>query len=114
MCLAALPTAVLSAPAQQTPPAKPAKPADASKYSGFMDLVNEHREVQVKMVKKWRELRGQQPPTEATMAEYKKLQEAAQKASNKVTKYIAQERWTEEDRAAMNKIWGDVVGQDVP
>lgn len=114
MCLAALPTAVLSAPAQQTPPAKPAKPVDASKYSGFMDLVNEHREVQVKMVKKWRELRGQQPPTEATMAEYKKLQEAAQKASNKVTKYIAQERWTEEDRAAMNKLWGDVVGQDVP
>lgn len=88
--------------------------ADAGKYSGFMDLVNNHREAQVKMVKKWRELKGQTPPTEATMQEYKKLQEETQKASNKVTKFMQQSRWTADDRKAMEKIWGDVLAKDVP
>ncbi|MBL9141685.1 MAG: hypothetical protein JNK53_07445 [Phycisphaerae bacterium] len=86
---------------------------DAGKYSGFMDLVNAHREAQVKMVKKWQELKGQNPVSETTMEEYKKLQVETGKASNKVVKFIQQSRWTDEDRTAMNKIWSDVIAKPV-
>jgi hypothetical protein len=29
----------------------------------------------------------------------------SQKAANKVTKFMEQEKWSQEDREAMNKIW---------
>jgi hypothetical protein len=88
--------------------------ADSSRYPGFAELVNAHREAQVKMVKKWRELKGQSPPQEATFAEYRRLQEETQKASGKVTKFIQQSKWTEDDRKELNRIWNDVLSKDVP
>lgn len=86
---------------------------DAGKYSGFMDLVKDHREAQIKMVRKWREVKAQSPVSDATMKEYKELQVETGKASNKVVKFMQQKRWTDEDRAAMNKIWSDEISKDV-
>lgn len=88
--------------------------ADSGKYPGFMALVDAHREAQVKMVKKWRELKGQNPPSQATFEEYNRLQLETQKASGRVTKFIQQSKWSEDDRKALNKIWNDVLSKDVP
>ena len=83
----------------------PAAPAqDASKYSGFLPLVKAHKEAQDKMVKLWQSIKAGDN-SEGTRAAYKAAQEVSQKAANKVTKFMEQERWSQEDREAMNKIW---------
>ena len=79
---------------------------DAGKYGGFMPLVRAHKEAQDKMVALWQAIKGGDM-SEKTREDYKKAQDATQKASNKVTQFIGQERWSEEDRAAMTKIWTD-------
>ena len=85
--------------------ALPAAPAqDASKYSGLLPLVKAHKEAQDKMVKLWQSIKAGDN-SESTRAAYKAAQEVSQKAANKVTKFIEQERWSQEDREAMNKIW---------
>jgi hypothetical protein len=100
---------LLAAPAAARPAAVPAPaPAaqDAGKYGGFMPLVRAHKEAQDKMVALWQAIKGGDM-SEKTREDYKKAQDATQKASNKVTQFISQERWSEEDRAAMTKIWTD-------
>ena len=88
-------------------PSAPAAPAqDAGKYGGFMPLVRAHKEAQDKMVTLWQAIKGGDV-SEKTREDYKNAQVATQKASNKVTQFIGQERWSEEDRAAMTKIWTD-------
>lgn len=112
----ALSIALLAAPslwpapvaaAAPSPVASAAAPAqDAGKYGGFMPLVRAHKEAQDKMVALWQAIKGGDV-SEKTRDDYKNAQVAAQKASNKVTQFISQERWSEEDRAAMTKIWTD-------
>jgi hypothetical protein len=88
-------------------PSAPAAPVqDAGKYGGFMPLVRAHKEAQDKMVALWQAIKGGDV-SEKTREDYKNAQVATQKASNKVTQFIGQERWSEEDRAAMTKIWTD-------
>ena len=79
---------------------------DAGKYGGLMPLVRAHKEAQDRMVALWQAIKGGDV-SEKTREDYKKAQDATQKASNKVTQFISQERWSEEDRAAMTKIWTD-------
>ena len=79
---------------------------DAGKYGGFMPLVRAHKEAQDKMVALWQAIKGGDV-SEKTRDDYKKAQDATQKGSNKVTQFMSQERWSEEDRAAMTKIWTD-------
>ena len=86
------------------PAAVRAQPQDASKYSGFLPLVKAHKEAQGKMVKLWQAIKAGDN-SEGTRAAYKAAQEASQKAANKVTKFMEQEKWSQEDREAMNKIW---------
>jgi hypothetical protein len=85
---------------------------DAGKYGGFMPLVRAHREAQDKMVALWQSIK-KGDVSDKTRDDYKKAQEAAQKASNKVTQFISQERWSDEDRAAMTKIWTDELEKTV-
>ena len=102
-CLWAAPAAA----AMPMSPSAPAAPAqDAGKYGGFMPLVRAHKEAQDRMVALWQAIKGGDV-SEKTRDDYKKAQDATQKASNKVTQFIGQERWSEEDRAAMTKIWTD-------
>lgn len=109
-CLCAAPaaaTAPSSAPASAGAHVAAAVPVqDAGKYGGFMPLVRAHKEAQDKMVALWQAIKGGDV-SEKTRDDYKGAQVAAQKASNKVTQFISQERWSEEDRAAMTKIWTD-------
>ena len=97
-CLCAVPAAAAPAPASQA--------QDAGKYGGFMPLVRAHKDAQDKMVALWQAIKGGDV-SEKTRDDYKKAQDATQKASNKVTQFMSQERWSEEDRAAMTKIWTD-------
>ena len=101
-CLCAVPAAAAPAPA----PALASPAQDAGKYGGFMPLVRAHKEAQDKMVALWQAIKGGDV-SEKTRDDYKKAQDATQKASNKVTQFMNQERWSEEDRAAMTKIWTD-------
>jgi hypothetical protein len=101
-CLLAAPAA--ARPAMVPAPAPAAQ--DAGKFGGFMPLVRAHKEAQDKMVALWQAIKGGDM-SEKTREDYKKAQDATQKASNKVTQFISQERWSEEDRAAMTKIWTD-------
>lgn len=96
------PAVALGMPAGPAVPAAPAQ--DASKYSGFLPLVKAHKEAQDKMVKLWQSIKAGDN-SEGTRAAYKAAQEVSQKAANKVTKFMEQERWSQEDREAMNKIW---------
>lgn len=93
VALAALPTPV---PAAQEP--------DERKYPGFMALVKAHKETQGKMVKLWQAIKAGDT-SEKTREAYKAAQDVNQKAANKVTKFIEQEKWSTEDRDAMSKIW---------
>ncbi|MBU3684449.1 MAG: hypothetical protein FGM39_10640 [Phycisphaerales bacterium] len=102
-CLWAAPIAADAAP---TVPAPAAPAQDAGKYGGFMPLVRAHKDAQDRMVALWQAIKGGDV-SEKTRDDYKKAQDATQKASNKVTQFMAQERWSEEDRAAMTKIWTD-------
>lgn len=97
-------TAATGAPSAAPVPASALQ--DAGKYGGFMPLVRAHKDAQDKMVALWQAIKGGDV-SEKTRDDYKKAQDATQKASNKVTQFIAQERWSEEDRAAMTKIWTD-------
>jgi hypothetical protein len=100
-------------PAKQDPAPKqdtPAKKADTGKYAGITSLIREHREKQTAMVKLWREIKKGNAD-EKTRDQYKEAQLAAQKASNKVSKYIAEERWTDADRAAMNQMWSEELAK---
>ena len=101
-CLCAVPAAAAPAPA----PAPASQAQDAGKYGGFMPLVRAHKDAQDKMVALWQAIKGGDV-SEKTRDDYKKAQDATQKASNKVTQFMSQERWSEEDRAAMTKIWTD-------
>lgn len=96
------PAVALGTPAGPAVPAAPAQ--DASKYSGFLPLVKAHKEAQDKMVKLWQSIKAGDI-SEGTRAAYKAAQEVSQKAANKVTKFMEQEKWSQEDREAMNKIW---------
>lgn len=112
--------ALAQAPAGNAPAAKdpapkqdaPATKADTGKYAAITSLIREHRDKQVAMVKLWREVKKGNAD-EKTRDQYKAAQLAAQQASNKVTKFISQERWTEADRAAMNKMWADELAKPV-
>ena len=109
-CLCAAPAAAMAPTAAPAPAwanlAAAAPVQDAGKYGGFMPLVRAHKEAQDKMVALWQAIKGGDV-SEKTRDDYKKAQYATQKASNKVTQFISQERWSEEDRAAMTKIWTD-------
>jgi hypothetical protein len=94
------------APKQDAPPTK----SDTSKYAGITSLIREHREKQTAMVKLWREIKKGNAD-EKTRDQYKEAQLASQKASNKVSEFIARERWTDADRAAMNKMWADELAK---
>ena len=102
-CLWTVPAAA-AAPSPAPEPVRAAQ--DAGKYGGFMPLVRAHKDAQDKMVALWQAIKGGDV-SEKTRDDYKKAQDATQKASNKVTQFISQERWSEEDRAAMTKIWTD-------
>ena len=105
--LAASCLSAVSATAAPSPALAPASTAqDAGKYGGFMPLVRAHKDAQDKMVALWQAIKGGDV-SEKTRDDYKKAQDATQKASNKVTQFMNQERWSEEDRAAMTKIWTD-------
>ena len=100
-------------PAKQDPAPKqdaPAKKSDTGKYAAITSLIREHREKQTAMVKLWREIKKGNTD-EKTRDQYKDAQLAAQKASNKVSEFIARERWTDADRAAMNKMWADELAK---
>jgi hypothetical protein len=104
-----------NAPANQDPAPKqdaPAKKADTSKYSGIVPLIRTHRDKQAAMVKLWREIKKGNGD-EKTRDQYKDAQMAAQKASNSVSKFIAQEHWTDADRAIMNKMWSDELEKPI-
>lgn len=98
--------------APKSPPKAAPKP-DASKYPGFAPLVQANREAFVKLVKKRNELKAQNPPQESTFEEYKKLDAEYQKASSKVSEFMANKRWTDEDRAAMTTIVSDELSKAV-
>ena len=104
--------ALAQAPAGDTPAKQdtPAKKSDTGKYAGITSLIREHREKQTAMVKLWREIKKGNAD-EKTRDQYKEAQLAAQKASNKVSKYIAEERWTDADRAAMNQMWSEELAK---
>lgn len=104
--------ALAQAPAGDTPAKQdtPAKKSDTGKYAGITSLIREHREKQTAMVKLWREIKKGNAD-EKTRDQYKGAQLASQKASNKVSKYIAEERWNDADRAAMNKMWADELAK---
>ena len=104
--------ALAQAPAGDAPAKQdtPAKKSDTGKYAGITSLIREHREKQTAMVKLWREIKKGNAD-EKTRDQYKEAQLAAQKASNKVSKYIAEERWNDADRAAMNKMWADELAK---
>ena len=104
--------ALAQAPAGDTPAKQdtPAKNSDTGKYAGITSLIREHREKQTAMVKLWREIKKGNAD-EKTRDQYKEAQLASQKASNKVSKYIAEERWNDADRAAMNKMWADELAK---
>ena len=85
-------------------PATAALPQDAARYPGLMPLVNAHRAEQVKMVKLWKTIKDGKG-TDKTPEEYKEAQIRVQKASNKVDEYIANDKWSVEDRVAMHKVW---------
>ena len=104
--------ALAQAPAGDTPAKQdtPAKKSDTGKYAGITSLIREHREKQTAMVKLWREIKKGNAD-EKTRDQYKEAQLAAQKASNKVSKYIAEERWNDADRAAMNQMWADELAK---
>ena len=102
--LCAAPVAAMASSAGSALAAAPAQ--DAGKYGGFMPLVRAHKEAQDRMVALWQSIKGGDM-SDKTRDDYKKAQDATQKASNKVTQFISQERWSEEDRAAMTKIWTD-------
>ena len=104
--------ALAQAPAGDTPAKQdtPAKKSDTGKDAGITSLLREHRDKQTAMVKLWREIKKGNAD-EKTRDQYKEAQLAAQKASNKVSKYIAEERWNDADRAAMNKMWADELAK---
>jgi pyruvate/2-oxoglutarate dehydrogenase complex dihydrolipoamide acyltransferase (E2) component len=104
-CLAPVAAMASAAPAAPAAPAV-ASAQDAGKYGGLMPLVRAHKDAQDRMVALWQSIK-KGDVSEKTRDDYKKAQESAQKASNKVTQFISQERWSEEDRAAMTKIWTD-------
>lgn len=81
-----------------------ALPQDTARYPGLMPLVNAHRAEQVKMVKLWKTIK-EGKGTDKTPEEYKDAQIRVQKASNKVDEYIANDKWSVEDRIAMQKLW---------
>jgi hypothetical protein len=98
--------------APKSPPKAAPKP-DASKYPGFAPLVQTNREAFVKLVKKRNELKAQTPPQESTFKEYKELEAKYQEASSKVSEFMAQKRWTDEDRAAMTTIVSEELSKAV-
>ncbi|MFM8642912.1 MAG: hypothetical protein ACKOEP_08785 [Phycisphaerales bacterium] len=102
-CLSAMPAGA-AAPSPASALASTAQ--DAGKYGGFMPLVRAHKVAQDKMVALWQAIKGGDV-SEKTRDDYKKAQDATQKAINKVTQFMKQESWSDEDRAAMNKIWTD-------
>ena len=106
--------ALAQAPAGDTPAKQdtPAKKSDTGKYAGITSLIREHREKQTAMVKLWREIRKGNAD-EKTRDQYKEAQLASHKASNKVSKYIAEERWTDADRAAMNQMWSEELTKPI-
>ncbi|MFM1935821.1 MAG: hypothetical protein RI990_780 [Planctomycetota bacterium] len=111
LVLAVVPGASAAMPVARAAPLA-AQAEGASKYGGLMPLVRAHREDQVKMVKLWQSMKAGDV-SEKTREAYKVAQIATQKSSNKVTQFINQERWSEEDRAAMNKLWTDELEKPV-
>ena len=100
-------------PAQkQADEPKQPKRSNASKYAGINDLIKSHREAQVKMVKLWRTIKAGQGDDKMAK-DYEQAQVKVQEASNKVTQFINREHWSEADRAAMNKMWTDVLEKPI-
>lgn len=85
--------ALAAAPAQQ-----------AKSYPGLMPLVSAHRAEQVKMVKLWQKIKSGQGD-DKTAEDYKEAQARTAKASAKVSDYIEDDKWSVEDRLAMQKLW---------
>jgi hypothetical protein len=119
MARIALVSVIFAAPALAQAPAgdapkqdAPAKKSDTGKYAGITSLIREHREKQTAMVKLWREIKKGNTD-EKTRDQYKDAQLASQKASNKVSEFIARERWNDADRAAMNKMWADELAKPI-
>lgn len=85
-------------------PLAAAAPQQAKSYPGLMPLVSAHRAEQVKMVKLWQTIKSGNGD-EKTAEKYKEAQERTAKASAKVSEYIEDEKWSVEDRLAMQKLW---------
>lgn len=97
-------------PAKDAPPV--AKQPGSGKYAGIVPLINAHRIQQVKMVKLWKAIKSGQND-EKTRDQYKEAQISTQTARNKVTKFMSAERFTDDDRKAMNKMWTDELEKPV-
>lgn len=104
--------ALAQAPAGDAPSKASPKQSDAGKYAGIKPLIREHRAEQVKMVKLWQAMKAGSVD-EKTREAYKDAQLRTQQASNKVTRFMAEERWTDADRAIMNKMWTDELEKPV-
>lgn len=104
--------AAAQAPSGDAPAKEAPRQADTGKYSGLRPLIRAHREEQVKMVKLWQAMKAGSVD-EKTRESYKEAQVRAQQASNKVTRFIAEERWTDADRAAMTKMWTDELEKPI-
>jgi len=104
-----------NAPAKQDPAPKqdaPATKTDTKKYAAITSLIREHRDKQVAMVKLWREIKSGKAD-EKTREQYDAAKTAAGQAGSKVTQFISQERWTEADRDAMNKMWSEELTKPI-
>jgi hypothetical protein len=75
-----------------------------SDFPGLKPLVAAHRDEQVKMVKLWRTIK-EGKGDDKTAAEYKAQQDRVGKASEKVSDFIARDKWSAEDRIEMQRLW---------
>lgn len=104
--------AAVQAPSGGQPAGELSQQAETGKYSGLRPLIRAHRDEQVKMVKLWQAMKSGSVD-EKTREAYKEAQVRTQQASNKVTRFIAEERWTDADRAAMTKMWTDELEKPI-
>ncbi len=88
-----------------------AQSSDASKYPGFVELATEHAKKQAALSKKWQALKAMKPADEKALAEYRKAQASVVEASTKVSEYMNQSKWTDDDKRAMTKIWEDILAK---
>jgi hypothetical protein len=83
-----------------------------SDYPGLKSLVAKHCEVQREMVKLWRTLK-EGKGDDKVAADYKAAQERVAKASEKVSEFISRDKWSDADRAEMQRLWAAELEKSV-